>query len=123
MHEFLFLAILSWALVLIAVILMSGSYRRFLDGSLKSMLRWILIGLWFMAVPYTAFILRDAHYFEGMDDEISYFIYFTMIITAIFLIIGAYKLHLFSKVYGFADTKKRMHKATSKKKMHKKKKK
>lgn len=107
MHEFLFFAFLSWAIVLIAVILMTGAYRKFLDGQLKSILRWIILAMWFMAVPYTIFILRDAHFLDGLGEEISYIIYGFMIITSIFLIKGALSLVEFSNVFGFADLKKR----------------
>ena len=107
MHEFLFLALLSWALVLIAVILMSGAYRKFLDGKLKSLLGWILAAFWFMALPYTSFILRDADLLNSYVEEISYFIYFCMIVVSLCLTKGALELVEFSNVYGFADVKKR----------------
>ena len=108
MYGFLFLALLSWALVVIAVILMTGAYRKFLGGQFKSMLGWILLGLWFMAVPYTAFILQDAGFLDAFGEKISYFIYIFMILVALFLVKGALSLVEFSKVYGFADVKEKM---------------
>jgi hypothetical protein len=117
------MALLSWSLVLIAVILMSGAYRKFLKGKFKSMLRWILLSFWFMAVPYTAFVLRDGHYLEEFsEDQIGFFIYFFMIISSIFLIKGAFALVEFSNVFGFADLKHKMSTA-KKKKVDKKKRK
>jgi len=121
MYGFLFLALLSWALVVIAVILMTGAYRKFLGGQFKSMLGWILVAFWFMAVPYTAFILRDAHLLDSFGDEISYFIYLCMIVVSVFLVKGAVALVEFSNAFGFADVKEKMAERREGKKTKKKK--
>ncbi len=99
------LAWISWSVVLIAVIIMTGAYRRFLDGKFKKMLGWILLAFWFMAVPYTAFVLRDTDWLIDYEHEISLFIYAFMTITSFCLILGAMKLADYSKVFGFADVK------------------
>ena len=104
------LAWISWSVVLIAVIIMTGAYRRFLNGKFKEMLGWILLAFWFMAVPYTSFVLRDTGLLIDYEHEISLFIYFCMTITSICLILGAIKLANYSKVFGFADVKAKFEK-------------
>jgi len=104
------LAWISWSVVLIAVIIMTGAYRRFLGGKFKELLGWILLAFWFMAVPYTAFVLRDTDWLIDYEHEISLFIYFCMTITSIFLAVGAIRLADYSKVFGFADVKEKFEK-------------
>jgi len=96
-------AVVSYGIIILAVALMTLATKRFLSGEFKEILKWLLIGLWFMAIPYTLFIYREI--VEPSENlNISWMIYACMVIVGLCILKSARLLDNFSKVYGFAHT-------------------
>ena len=79
--------------------------RKFLSGKFKTMIHWLLITFYFIALPYTLLILRDIGLFAPWYDLISYFIYSLMIVVGLCLVQVSQIFKELSDVFGFAEEK------------------
>ena len=95
-------ALVSLLIIGFSVLLMTLAAKKFVKGEFKSILTWLLIGMWFMAFPYTLFIWREVTGTFG-DLAISWVIYVSMVIVGVCIFKAAKNLYEFSKSYGFAD--------------------
>jgi len=98
---YIFFAVASLVFTLIAVLIMTSAALKFKTGKVRSFLLWLLGAFYFMAIPYTAFILRDTSLVPAYDTEISYFIYICMTVVSLCLITAAFKLRKFAKTFSF----------------------
>jgi len=96
------MGVTSLVIILAAVIIATISYRRLSRGELKKTLKWLLVGLYFMAIPYTLFIAQEVGMLEHIHETISWIIYSFMIIVALCLIRSSLIFNKFSKAVGFA---------------------
>ncbi|MDD5416560.1 MAG: hypothetical protein PHU12_01135 [Candidatus Aenigmarchaeota archaeon] len=102
MEIYTIFGIISWILIVVALVIFANATFRFAKGSDCSKVFFsILAALLFMAIPYTMFIIRDREIILYFHTEISYLIYLFMIIVAIFFLKAAKNLEEFSKRYSF----------------------
>lgn len=98
-------AVLSYMIIVASVVLITISTRRFLEGEFKDILKWLLAGFWFMALPYTLFIIREIMS-PSVNISISWAIYVCMVVVGLCILKAALLLDKFSRVYGFAEPTK-----------------
>ena len=103
MENYIVPAAASLAIMILAIISIALSYGRFSQGELKTALGWVLIVLYMLVIPYTGLIVKEAKLLPRFELELSYFIYFGMMIVALLLVRAAWNLYKFSKVFGFKD--------------------
>ena len=95
---FVLFAFISMTLILVGIAIMTRALFafKFKDDNLKNFFRWLLVGFYFMALPYVIFILRDTHIIGGMEDQISLVIYLCMTVVGLCLLSASFGLYLFS---------------------------
>ncbi len=99
------LAIVSLGLIIASVVLFTKSYFKLKGGLYKSTWGWTILALYFMAFPYTVFILRDVQYLIGHSEKISMIVYASMCVVALLLLKASVMAYHFAKRYGFAGKK------------------
>jgi putative effector of murein hydrolase LrgA (UPF0299 family) len=100
-------AVASLAIIGFAVLLITLAARKFMEGDFKKILTWLLVGMWFMALPYTLFIARELLGECEVHEAISWAIYLCMIVVGLCILRASMLLYNFSKEYGFADFAKK----------------
>jgi hypothetical protein len=96
---FVLFAFISMTLILLGVAIMTRALFafKFKDDNLKNFFRWLLVGFYFMALPYVIFVLRDTHIVSGVENEISLVIYLCMTVVGLCLLSASFGLYLFSQ--------------------------
>ncbi len=98
MDPTLLLAFVSLALVFVAVVVFTKALFdfKFKDMDLKAFFRWLLVGFYFMVLPYLLFILRDTGFVVQANSPVSLVIYVCMTVVALCFVKAAYGLWVFS---------------------------
>jgi hypothetical protein len=96
---FVLFAFISMSLILVGIGIMTRALFafKFKDDNLKIFFRWLLVGFYFMALPYVVFILRDTHILSGMEEQVSLVIYLCMTVVALCILRASFGLYLFSR--------------------------
>ncbi|MFH1473544.1 MAG: hypothetical protein ABIE55_01485 [Candidatus Aenigmatarchaeota archaeon] len=89
--------------MMVAVVIFTISYRRLSKGEFKKILKWLLLGFYFMVIPYSLFVSREIGLLEEYHETISLTIYSFMVITGLCILKSSFVLNNFSKIFGFAD--------------------
>ncbi|ODS37354.1 MAG: hypothetical protein A7316_09535 [Candidatus Altiarchaeales archaeon WOR_SM1_86-2] len=113
MDEYIIAAIASLAIMVLSMMSIAWSYRKFYPGEIKTVLGWVLIVLYVLSIPYIGFIVRDAGLLPQFEREINYFIYFSTMVAALLLARASWNLYKFTKIFSFKDLETSMREKTS----------
>ncbi len=95
------LGLISLILILFGVIVFTICLTRFNKGDFRNFFTYVLMALYFMAIPYTLFIIRDLSFVETYHSQISYVIYVFMIFVSLLILKASFGMKKFSDKYGF----------------------
>lgn len=103
MNLYVIPAFLLLSIMVVAMVIISGAMRRFIEGDFKNILRWLRTCLWYTTFSYIILVTSDLFQPSGVLREVMTFVmYISMAIVGYCILKAAVLINEFSKGYGFA---------------------